>query len=61
MYVLKFNRNRAFVEKKSRIVVKSYLQIQEVDFKKTYTYTVTACLEYFWFLLPIMASLGLYL
>jgi len=59
MYVLKFNGDRTFVEKKSKIVMKGYLQIQEVDFKETYT--VTACLESFWLLLAIIVSLGLHL
>ena len=59
MYAPKFNRDRAFVEKKSRIITKSYSQIQEVDFKKIYT--ATTYLESFCLLLNIIASLDLYL
>ena len=54
-----FNDNRMFVDKKSRIVAKEYLQIQEIDFEETYT--TTACLKLFQLLLAIVALLGLYL
>ena len=59
MYVLKFNENKVFVEKKLKIIVKDYSWIQKVNFKKIYT--VTACLESFCLLLAIVASFDLYL
>jgi len=59
MYVPKFNRNKVFVENKSKIIIKNYSQIQRIDFKKTYD--VTTHLESFYLLLAIIASLNLYL
>ena len=59
IYIPKFNRDKVFVENKSKIIIKNYSQIQRIDFKKTYN--VTAHLESFYLLLAIIASLNLYL
>ena len=59
VYVLKFNGDGVFADKKSRIVAKEYLQVQKVNFKEIYT--ATMYLKSFWLLLAIIASLELYL
>jgi len=59
VYALKFNGDGVFVDRKSRIVVKRYLQVQGIDFEETYTASVH--LESFWLLLAIVTLLELYL
>jgi len=59
IYMLKFNSNGVFADRKYRIVAKRYLQVQEVDFEEMYA--TTMYLELFWLLLVIVVSLKLYL